>query len=94
VGHTTFEVPSTTLDRVFEENGIVRCRLLKIDCEGSEHEVLSTCTVLGRVDYLRGEFHINEYLREKGYSTEKLLARCKSQISPENVKVQVINMAE
>jgi len=92
--HVSFEVPSTTLDRVFEENGIVRCKLLKIDCEGSEHEILGVCSVLSKVEHLRGEFHINEHLRGKGYSIEQLLDRCKKEIHPGNIKVATITMAE
>jgi FkbM family methyltransferase len=92
--HTCFEVPSTTLDRVFEENRIERCKLLKIDCEGSEHEILNTCSVLSKVEYLRGEFHINDALRERGCSVEQLIDRCSREIRPENVKVQTITMAQ
>lgn len=92
--HTSFEVSSTTLDRVFEENRIARCKLLKIDCEGSEHEILSACSVLSKVEHLRGEFHINEHLKGRGYSIEQLLDHCKKEILPENIKVATITMAE
>jgi FkbM family methyltransferase len=34
-----------------------RCRLLKMDCEGMEYEVLAQTGVLDRVDYLAAEFH-------------------------------------
>ncbi|GAB7140419.1 hypothetical protein RsTz2092_03670 [Deferribacterales bacterium RsTz2092] len=34
------DVPSTTLDKIFEENNINKCALLKIDCEGAEYEIL------------------------------------------------------
>ena len=55
----TAEVNSVTLRDVF---GRVlqpgqRCRLLKIDCEGMEYEILGDCSELDRVDYLAGEFH-------------------------------------
>ena len=33
-----------------------RCRLLKIDCEGMEYEILPS-PVLDRVDFLAAEFH-------------------------------------
>ena len=93
-GHTNWEAESTTLDAVFEENGIARCRLLKIDCEGSEHEILSTFSRLGQVEYLCGEFHINDYLKGKGYSTEGLLAHCKRYVDPRKIVVTEIEMAQ
>jgi FkbM family methyltransferase len=73
---------------------LARCRLLKIDCEGSEHEILNTCSVLDRVDYLSAEFHINGRLRNKGYSTEQLLKHCEARIAPQNIRVQVVNMVD
>ncbi|GAB7140615.1 hypothetical protein RsTz2092_05650 [Deferribacterales bacterium RsTz2092] len=34
------DVPSITLDKIFEENNISKCALLKIDCEGAEYEII------------------------------------------------------
>jgi FkbM family methyltransferase len=50
---------STTLDDVF---GHVlapgqRCKLLKLDCEGMEYEILGQPGILDRVDYLAAEIH-------------------------------------
>jgi FkbM family methyltransferase len=49
---------SLTLDDIFATTLALgqRCRLLKIDCEGSEYEILPS-PVLERVDFLAGEFH-------------------------------------
>lgn len=44
-----------------------RCRLLKMDCEGAEHEILPACNSLGRVDWFSAEFHINRRLEEAGH---------------------------
>jgi FkbM family methyltransferase len=84
-GYLTVTVPSTTLDAIFEEHSIARCRLLKIDCEGSEHEILRTATVLDRIDYLRGEFHENDFLRQQGYTADSLVERCAQFIPRENI---------
>ena len=45
-GHQTgmIQVPCTTLQDIFDENNIAQCDLLKIDCEGSEFEVLYNCS--------------------------------------------------
>jgi len=33
-------VPTTSLDRIFSENKIKKCHLLKLDCEGAEYSIL------------------------------------------------------
>ena len=48
------DIASITLDEVFSVHGIDRCRLLKIDCEGMEYEILSGARVLTKVEYLAG----------------------------------------
>ena len=51
-------VQSITLEDVFKLYNIERLPLLKIDCEGSEFEILGSANgLLKRVDVLRGEFH-------------------------------------
>jgi len=47
---------SITFERLLETFEIERVALLKIDCEGAEHEIL-TSDVLAKVDRIRGEFH-------------------------------------
>jgi FkbM family methyltransferase len=93
-GHVNFTVKSTTIDRIFNDNGIKKCKLLKIDCEGSEHEILCGCSILDRVENIRGEFHINAKLRQEGYSIEGLVAHCEKFVPGQNIKVVKITMAE
>lgn len=85
-GHRSYTVESTTLDGIFERFGIERCKLLKIDCEGSEHEILLASRQLDRIEYLRGEFHENDYLREQGYGSEALLEHCRRFIDPARIR--------
>lgn len=56
-------VDCVTLDDVLEENGIGLCDLLKLDCEGSEYEILQGCSpqALARVRRIVGEYHNGEY---------------------------------
>jgi FkbM family methyltransferase len=91
--HRHYTVPSTTLDRIFDEHGIDRCRLLKIDCEGSEYEVLLTSRRLGRVEHLRGEFHENRHLRAQGYSMEALRRYCERYVDAGNIRYTPCQMA-
>ncbi len=53
------QVSCVSLDEVMNENGIERCDLLKLDCEGSEYEILQDCTpdTLRRVRRIVAEYH-------------------------------------
>jgi FkbM family methyltransferase len=93
-GHWYYTVKSISLDKVFLDNQINTCRLLKIDCEGSEHEILLTTHHLNKIEYLSGEFHINNHLKNKGYSIESIIKHCQRFISPSKMKIKVIQMAE
>lgn len=71
----SFMVESQTLDHIFKEHHIDKCKILKIDCEGSEYEIITNTSpeTIKKCDYLMGEFHINSLLEEKGYSITKLM---------------------
>ena len=50
---------SITFDDIFNNNNISKCKLLKIDCEGAEYEILYSANVenLKNCEYMRAEFH-------------------------------------
>ncbi len=52
-------VKTVTLDSIFSEHDIKRCKLLKMDCEGSEHLIFQHMnrTLLAKIDYLFMEVH-------------------------------------
>ena len=69
-------VASTTVGEIMETNRIERCRLLKLDCEGAEHEIMADSDDwLERVDHIRGELHLNKRLRGMGHTLEKTRAK-------------------
>lgn len=82
-GHFGFESESINLDEFFQEMNIDKCKFMKIDCEGSEHEILHSFSQLSKVEYLSAEIHINDYLRDEGYSIDLLIERCLLFIDPE-----------
>ncbi|MCK4906585.1 MAG: FkbM family methyltransferase [Spirochaetes bacterium] len=92
--HNYYEIDSLTLDEVFTDNSIDKCKLLKIDCEGSEYEILFSTNKLGSIEYMSGEFHINDNLKEKGYSAEKLVEHCAAFIDSKKIHYYVRKMAE
>lgn len=84
---TRFRARSTTLARIFEANAIKRCRLLKLDCEGAEHEILANMNgLLDRIDYVRGELHMIAPLAEAGWDIETT----KAWVPAEKVVWQVV----
>ena len=51
-----------TLEFLFERFRIERARLMKIDIEGAEYEVLTNTSILKNIDYVVAEFHANQGL--------------------------------
>ena len=70
--HYQVEVPVFTLDNIFDLCGISTCRLLKMDIEGMEYDVLYSSTVLPKVDYMTAEFHMNSRLEFQARRAEGL----------------------
>lgn len=86
------DVNSTTLDRIFVEHEIERCRLLKVDCEGCEHEILLGTSVLDRVDHLSVEAHESPNLRVQGYTNLSLQACCQKQFPPDRLWFEGVDL--
>jgi Methyltransferase FkbM domain len=80
-------IPSAALDAVFDALGIENCKLLKIDCEGSEYEILLASRSLEKVEYLSGEFHFNDLLLAQGHTPEGLRRYCEKYIAPSKLAV-------
>jgi FkbM family methyltransferase len=93
-GYTNTEVSSTTLDAIFDQFVPRHCRLLKVDCEGAEHEILPASQVLERVDWFAGEFHINSRLAARGCSNEALIALVARFVNRDRISVKSISMGE
>jgi FkbM family methyltransferase len=91
-GHYNLTVHSRTLDDIFDEYVPARCRLLKIDCEGAEYEILSGARCLRRVDYLGMELHTNRFLTSQGFTPEGLVAEVSRLILPERIAYRTTPM--
>jgi FkbM family methyltransferase len=80
-------VESATLDAIFDEVLAPgeRCRLLKIDCEGLEYEILPRARALDRVDYLVAEFH--EAAPGLTGRAHDLAEFCRTRIAPDRVRI-------
>lgn len=85
---------SCTLSGILDGRGIDRCKLLKIDCEGAEHEILRDEDALRRIEYIAGEFHTNRVLREREYTIDALLAIVARHFPPPRMHVSTISMGE
>lgn len=81
---------SRSLAEVFAAHEIRRCKVLKLDCEGAEYEILQAApSLLERVEYLRGEFHQSA---SQSLTPEALLKLCQRHIKPENIQVSISQM--
>jgi FkbM family methyltransferase len=91
-GHSQ-TVSSWTLTDIFGESQFDRVKLLKIDCEGSEFEILKSADarLLNRIEHLRGEFHTNQRLRDAGYDPEALHDLCELYIP--DVKIHICEIS-
>lgn len=80
----TVQVPCVTLAEIFDKHQLKRCNLLKMDCEGSEFEILYNCPVscLHRIDQMAMEVHgrkeashnitsLEGYLNSIGFKTRR-----------------------
>jgi FkbM family methyltransferase len=93
-GHGLYEVESVTLDAFFASQGIERCKLLKVDCEGSEYEILGRTQVFPRIEYLSGEFHTNQNLRARGCEIKGLLQLVREHMPVDRIRVFPCRMAD
>jgi FkbM family methyltransferase len=50
-------IPSVSLQKFCAEQKITQIKLLKIDCEGSEYEILYNLDLLSKTTHIRGELH-------------------------------------
>lgn len=55
----TIDVQKISVDEIFKNNNIKRCRVVKSDCEGAEVKGFRTASpeTLQKIDYIIGEFH-------------------------------------
>ena len=78
------KVTCLTLGQVMDENGINKCDLLKMDCEGAEYDILYNCPpeYLQRIDQIAMEVHRGEkatqniaaleaFFRQQGFFTRR-----------------------
>lgn len=78
----SYKVQTTTLEGIFAANQIEKCDLLKIDCEGIEHDILAAASheTLRRIERISIEVdHIDEkknmrslsmLLKDRGYTVD------------------------
>jgi FkbM family methyltransferase len=93
-GYRHAVVHSSTLDDIFAKYAIATCKLLKMDCEGAEHEILTGTKVLDRVQWFSAEFHINENLLSMGCSTDSLIGIVGTHVDRDRVAIHTIRMGE
>lgn len=71
--HYLVKAPLISLDDIFLQNDIRKCRLMKMDIEGMEYEALYAATVLPLIDYTVMEVHMNSHLDYDGRRADGLV---------------------
>ena len=73
------KVPSTTLKRIFDENGIKKCPFMKVDCEGAEYDILLNAQdeILEKIEIVAIEYHSPKHfgIKNKDYNVQNLVKR-------------------
>lgn len=100
-GHLREAAQSVTLDQIiagFQEPFInspdAQIKLLKIDAEGAEYEVLTTATCLHQIEFIAGEFHINGTLQRQGYSIPGLYKHLQQYFPVDHITYSSCQMSE
>jgi FkbM family methyltransferase len=91
-GAVSVEIESTTICKVLAANGIEKLKLLKLDVEGMEYEILAGDCSLNRVDYLVGELHNSPMLEKLGYTSQALAERLVMEMGEAKVNLAVSRM--
>jgi len=86
------EVSLFSLDEVFSLCGIDRCKLLKMDVEGAEYDILYDSSVLPKVDNMVAEFHINSRLEFQSRRVDGLITWVANQTNL--IHAEICRMAE
>jgi FkbM family methyltransferase len=80
----SLSVACVTLQKIFDDNSIEKCDLLKMDCEGAEYDILYSCPrdYIRRIDQIAMEVHggkgknknidaLDLFLRQQGFLTRR-----------------------
>lgn len=81
-----------SLNEIWDMLNLDRVRLLKIDVEGAEYDALYPFTHMEKVDYLTGEFHMNERLSYQSRRMDALATWCSNLTNV--IYIDTIRMAE
>jgi len=88
-----FEVPTFSMDTILTDENIDDIHLMKIDCEGSEYDILTTSDLLFNkvnIENMIGEFHNLQYNNYKMEASD-LLKLCKDKINGV-VELTILNL--
>jgi len=73
---------SITLDRLISRHQIEKVKLLKMDCEGAEYEIIHSFQGWDKIEHLAMEFHpVSWFYYPRGYSKQAAAELIKSKMS-------------
>jgi len=65
---TAVTVESTSLQKIFDDNDILSCKLLKLDCEGAEYDIIDSLPIeyFNKIENIVIEYHLADSKPELG----------------------------
>lgn len=71
------DVESTTISEIFENNGLTKCDLLKLDCEGAEYDIIMNLpdSYFEKIDKICLEYH---NIKENPFTYDDLIENLES----------------
>ena len=90
-GHSIFSKTSTeiklksiTLQKIFDDNYIKNCNLLKLDCEGAEYEIIETLPneYFNKIEKIVMEYHLSN-------SNPELISQLKEKLISQGFEIEI-----
>lgn len=89
--HILTTVQGISFDNFIRNNKISKIKLLKIDCEGAEYDILDNSSYLDITENVSSEFHISDKLRSKGFSPETTSSKIIEKLGRDHFKGLLIS---
>ena len=80
----TITVKSISLQRIFDDNQIKNCNFLKLDCEGTEYEILENLPIsyFNKIEKIIIEYHMAD-------THPELLSKLKKLLISQNYNIEI-----
>ena len=83
-----FNVETISLDTIISKNGIDKIKFLKLDCEGSEFDILENSEQIKTIEVVNMSVEIHTFMENKGKNVNSLVQLCNEiSVNPPTCKI-------